>query len=444
MAQSQTIDRGDKLHVDDMRHAWLVLSGPERREGFSLLDHTEAEELFLSLATPEQADLLVSLLPHERRLWLRLLPPDDVADVIQACPGELRDGMLGLLDDQARRDVVALLAYKEDVAGGLMSTRFARLRPEMIVDEAIQYLRRQAREKVETLYYAYVLDHAQHLLGVVSFRDLFAARPGAAVKEVMITDVVVVPEAMDQEAVARLIVDNDLIAVPVVDDERRMKGIITVDDIVDVMREEATEDIQKVGGQEALSGPYLGVRMREMIKKRAGWLTVLFIGEMFTATAMGYFEDEIEKAVVLAMFVPLIISAGGNSGSQASTLIIRALALGEVTLRDWPRVLWREMRSGLALGLVLGTIGFVRVIAWSLLFHMYGEHFVLVALTVGMSVVGCVTWGAISGAMLPFILRRVGFDPASASAPFVATLIDVTGLIIYFTVASVIFLRALT
>ncbi|HEY4219768.1 MAG TPA: magnesium transporter, partial [Myxococcota bacterium] len=376
---------------------------------------------------------------------LRLLPPDDVADVIQGSPPELRDPMLALLDDQARRDVVALLAYKEDVAGGLMSTRFARLRPDMSVDEAIQYLRRQARERVETLYYAYVLGPAQHLLGVISFRELFAARPGALVQDVMTTDTVTVPESMDQEAVARLIVDNDLIAVPVVDSERRMKGIITVDDIVDVMREEATEDIQKVGGSEALSGPYLGVRMSEMIKKRAGWLTILFIGEMFTATAMTYFQAEIERAVVLALFVPLIISSGGNSGSQASTLIIRALALGEIALRDWPRVLRREVISGLTLGLVLGAIGFCRVLLWSAVFHnVYGPHFFLVAAVVGISLIGCVTWGAVSGSMLPFVLRRVGFDPASASAPFVATLIDVTGLIIYFSVASVIFLRELT
>ena len=431
----------ERVDVDDMRAAWLVLSGPERREGFALLNHQQAEELFLSLPTPEQADLLRSLLPHERRLWLRLLAPDDAADVIQDVDPELRPAMLALLDDAARREVTALLAYKEDVAGGLMSTRFARLRPDMTVDEAIAYLRRQ--EGVETLYYAYVLDAEQRLQGVVSLRDLFVAKPHAVVRDIMTTDVVTAPEAMDQEAVSRLIADNKLIAVPVVDAERRMKGIITVDDIVDVVREEAGEDIQKVGGTEALSGPYLSVHITEMIKKRAGWLTVLFVGEMLTASAMSYFEKEIERAVVLALFVPLIISSGGNSGSQASTLIIRALALGEVRLADWPRVLKRELVSGASLGIVLGLIGFLRVLAWALVFHMYGAHFVLIAITVGVSLVGVVLWGTVSGSMLPFILRRVGFDPASASAPFVATLIDVTGLIIYFSAASLFFLRAL-
>ncbi len=433
----------EHLDVDDMLHAWAVLSGPERREGFTLLDHTAAEELFLSLPARDQADLLHSLLPNERRLWLRLLPPDDAADVIQASPEEERGELLALLDDQARRDVTALLAYEEDVAGGVMSTRFARLRPDMSVDEAIQYLRRQARARVETLYYAYVLDAGQHMLGVVSFRDLFAAPPGALVRDIMITEVVTVPETMDQEAVAHLFADNDLIAVPVVDAASRMKGIITVDDIVDVVAEEATEDIQKVGGTEALSGPYLGVRMTEMVKKRAGWLTILFVGEMLTASAMGYFQHEIERAVVLALFIPLIISSGGNSGSQASTLIIRSLALGELGLRDWPRVLRRELLSGLTLGVVLGAIGFVRVVMWALIFRMYGPHFLLVAATVGVSLVGVVTWGTVTGSMLPFALRRAGFDPASASAPFVATLIDVTGLVIYFSAASVLFLRVL-
>jgi len=224
----------------------------------------------------------------------------------------------------------------------------------------------------------------------------------------------------------------------VVDAQHRIKGIVTVDDIVDVFQEEATEDIQKFGGMEALDAPYLDIGFARMVRKRAGWLSALFFGEMLTATAMGYFEDEIQRAVVLALFVPLIISSGGNSGSQASTLVVRAMALGEVRLRDWWRVARRELASGLVLGGVLGIIGLVRILVWQAAFRMYGEHGVLVGLTVACSLVGVVIFGTVAGSLLPFALRRLGFDPASASAPFVATLVDVTGLVIYFTVASVI------
>jgi magnesium transporter len=331
-----------------------------------------------------------------------------------------------------------LLAYAEDAAGGLMNPRYARVRPEMSVDEAISYLRRQAREQIETIYYAYVLDAQQHLRGVVSFRELFAAPGEKKIQEVMHTNVVTVSEQLDQEAVSQLFAQHDLIALPVVDAEGRMKGIVTVDDIVDVVQEEATEDIQKIGGLEALEGPYLQIGFASMVRKRAGWLSALFLGEMLTATAMGYYEHEIERAVVLALFIPLIISSGGNSGSQASTLVIRAMALGEVRLRDWWRVVRREVAAGLVLGAILGGIGLTRILLWPSRAQVYGEHYVLVGLTVAASLVGVVLFGTIAGSMLPFILRGLGFDPASASAPFVATLVDVSGLIIYFTVASFI------
>jgi magnesium transporter len=238
--------------------------------------------------------------------------------------------------------------------------------------------------------------------------------------------------------VSGLFAKHRLMAIPVVDAERRMKGIVTVDDIVQVVQEAATEDIQKVGGMEALDAPYFEVGLLAMLKKRAGWLLVLFLGEMLTATAMGHFEEEIARAVVLALFVPLIISSGGNSGSQATTLIIRSLALSEVRLKDWWRVMQREILSGMSLGVILGLVGMARILLWQALFHTYGGHAGLVALTVGLSLVGVVTWGTFSGSMLPFILRRVGFDPASASAPFVATLVDVSGLVIYFSVGSVL------
>jgi magnesium transporter len=254
----------------------------------------------------------------------------------------------------------------------------------------------------------------------------------------MRTDMVTASEQMDQEAVSLLFAQHDLMAVPVVDAEGRMRGIVTVDDIVDVVQEEATEDIQKIGGTEALDSPYLQIGFARMLRKRAGWLAALFLGEMLTATAMGYYENEIARAVVLALFIPLIISSGGNSGSQASTLVIRAMALGEVRLRDWWRVIRRELAVGLALGTTLGVIGLLRVLLWQALFRVYGEHFLLIGLTVACSLVGVVLYGTVAGSMLPFLLRRLGFDPASASAPFVATLVDVSGIVIYFTVASLI------
>jgi magnesium transporter len=222
-----------------------------------------------------------------------------------------------------------------------------------------------------------------------------------------------------------------------------MKGVVTLDDIVDVVREEATEDIQKIGGTAPIDEPYLRISITDMIRKRAGWLAALFIGETLTATAMGYFEAEIARAVVLALFVPLVISSGGNSGSQATTLVIRAMALGEVRLRDWWRVVRREFVSGLGLGVILAVIGLARILIWQALFHTYGEHHLLIAITVAASLVGVVLWGTLVGSMLPFLLRRLGFDPASASAPFVATLVDVTGLIIYFTAAKIILLQTL-
>jgi magnesium transporter len=318
-----------------------------------------------------------------------------------------------------------------------MNPRFARIRPDMTIDEAISYLRRQA-DHLGTLHNIYVLNGSQQLLGVLGFRDLFSADRSSLVRDVMRTDVVSVPEQTDQELVARLFSKHRLLAIPVVDNAGRMQGIVTADDIVDVVEQEASEDIQKIGGMEALDGPYLQMRFWQMVKKRAGWLMILFVGELFTATAMGHFEEEIQRAVVLALFVPLIISSGGNSGSQATTLVIRAMALGELRLRDWWRVVHRELATGFVLGSVLAVIGMTRIVLWQAFWKTYGEHYLLISLTVACSLIGVVLFGTVAGSMLPFVLRRFGLDPASASAPFVATLVDVTGLVIYFTIASVI------
>lgn len=422
---------------------WSALSTTERREKFKALPRTEAEELFLSLKVHDQVDLLEEATPLEKRSWVRLLAPDDVADLIQEMGPDHRDEILSLLDPQTKREVIALLAYAEDNAGGLMNSRFIRLRPDMSVDEAISYIRIQAKTQVETIYYAYVLATDQTLLGVVSFRELFSSAPEKKIKEIMTTDMVKVLVDTDQEQIAKIFSSHDLMAIPVIDANNHMAGIVTFDDVASVLQEEATEDIHKLAAVETLDAPYLKISMIEMIKKRAGWLMVLFLGEMFTATAMGYFQSEIERAVVLALFIPLIISSGGNSGSQASTLIIRAMALGEVRLRDWWRVLGRELLTGLALGVCLSTVGLTRILLWPGKEQLYGPHYMRVAFTVAASIIGVVLWGTLSGSMLPFLLKKLRFDPASASAPAVATLVDVTGLIIYFTLASFILAGAL-
>lgn len=330
------------LTLSEIYEAWPVLSTDERVEAFEILPRDDAEELFLQLSPRDQAQIILALPPRERRLWVRLLAPDEAVDLIQEAPSEEREGLLLLLDEPTRREIKGLLAYAEDQAGGLMNPRYARLRPDMTVDEAISYLRRDGRNRAETVYYAYVVDLDQRLLGVASFRDLFTTHGDKPVQEVMRTD------------------------------------------------------------------------------------------------AMGYYEAEIARAVILALFVPLIISSGGNSGSQASTLVIRAMALGEVRLRDWWRVIRRELATGLALGSILAAIGLVRILSWQVLFHVYGDHYALVAGAVAFSLLGVVLWGTIAGSILPFILRLLGFDPASASAPLVATLVDVTGLVIYFTIAEMV------
>jgi magnesium transporter len=318
-----------------------------------------------------------------------------------------------------------------------MTTEFVGVPTTWNIEQVKTYIREVGQAK-ETVYAIYVLDPKdQRLRRVVSLKEVMLADPGTPILQVgEARKPVTVRPLTDQEDVARLISKYDLLAIPVVDDAGRVLGIVTVDDIIDALVSETTEDVQKFGGMEALDEPYMQISLLAMVKKRAGWLCALFLGEMLTATAMGHFEAEISRAVVLALFIPLIISSGGNSGSQATSLIIRAMALREVTLRDWWKVALRELPSGLALGSILGLIGVLRILLWQALgWYDYGAHHYLVALTVGTALVGVVLFGSLAGSMLPFVLRRLGFDPASASAPFVATLVDVTGLVIYFTVA---------
>lgn len=430
--------QGGTLTAEELRDAWPVLDSEERLEGFHLLPRDSAEDFFLELSSRGQASVLLGMPPRERRAWLRLLPPDDVADLCAEFPPEERGELCAMLDDPTRREVNALLAYSEDEAGGLMNPRFARVRPEMTVEEAIRYVRRQAQDKLETIYYVYVLDSEQRLLGVVSFRELLLAPGDKPVREVMHTDVITVPEEMDQEAVARVIAQHDILAVPVVDAQRRVKGIVTVDDVVDVVETEATEDIQKMGGTVALDAPYLQTSVREMIKKRAGWLMVLLVGQMFTISALRHYEDQFAAAIVLVTFLPMIISSGGNSGSQATTLVIRAMALGQVRLRDWWRILRRELASGMVLGILLAILGLGRIALGELWFDEYGTFYLDLGIAVGISLVGVVILGTLTGALLPLVLRALGFDPASASAPMVATMLDLSGVLIYFNVARIV------
>lgn len=425
-------------YVHALLEEWISLSLPDRKERFEQLSRTDAEELFLNLKTKDQTDLIQDLSNLEKRSWVRLLAPDDVADLIQELGLESKDDILNLLDPQTRREVAVLLAYAEDDAGGLMSPRFIRLRENMNVDEAISYIRIQSRTQVETIYYAYVLNLDQVLLGVVSFRELFTAAGNQKVKDIMHTDIVTIPTSLDQEQAARIFSQSDLMALPVISEDGKMVGIVTFDDIASVIQEEATEDIHKLGAVESLNAPYLESSIAEMIKKRIGWLMVLFIGQMFTASAMGYYEDELHRAAVLTLFLPLIISSGGNSGSQASTLIIRAIALEEIKLKDWWKILRRELIIGGALGIILGLMGLARIYFWPWATESYGPHYQMIGITVAASVIGVVLWGTLAGAMLPFILKSFNLDPASASAPAVSTVVDVTGLVVYFTTATFI------
>lgn len=424
------------MDLEQLRADWPTLSREQKIEQFNQLPREDAEDLFLSLSPADQSEIVQDLLPGQRRSWLRLLALDDVADVLQNMPAEIKEASLDLLDAHTRREVRGLLAYAEDDAGGLMTPRFVRLRPDMLVEEAIRYLRMFFSRHEETIYYSYVVDRDDHLLGVISFRELLMSPSTKKLEELMKRDYIWVPGSLDQEEVSRIFSQHHLSAIPVLDEDRRIQGVVTYDDIAEAAVEEATEDIQKLGGMEALDLPYWKTSFMTMIRKRAGWLTFLFLGELFTASAMARYEGEIAKAVVLTLFIPLIISSGGNSGSQATTLIIRALALKEIQLRDWWRVFLRELMSGLVLGVILGAIGWIRVMIWPIGMNFNTQAHTMIALTVAFSLVGVVLWGSTVGSMLPFLLRRLGLDPASASAPFVATVVDVTGLMIYFTTAS--------
>jgi magnesium transporter len=445
----ETIEECVEAPGAPLPEAFLDLRVPEMAAAINRLRLSDAVELVRRLPLPVATALcdfpdlsrrpliFEHLAPELAVAILEELSSDERTHILRGMSAHERYRLLPVLSTEVSNEVNQLLRYKDGTAGGIMTTEFVSLRGEMTVQEALDHIRAVATER-ETIYACYVLEPGTgHLLGAVSLRDLVVADHNRPVSAVMRRRPIVVHVNDPQEEVADKVSRYNLLAVPVLELDGRVVGFVTVDDVIDVLVEQETDRALRSGGVEAgaLDEPYMATALFTLVRKRASWLVLLFLGEMLTATAMGHFEDEIERAVVLALFVPLIISSGGNSGSQASTIIIRAMALGEVRLADWWTVMRREILSGLALGVILATVGFMRIALWSAFSSVYGPHWLLVAMTVSLSLVGVVLWGTLSGSLLPIIIRRLGGDPATSCAPFVATLVDVTGLIIYFTIA---------
>jgi magnesium transporter len=427
--------------------AEIILDLPEDEQViiFRILPHALAADVFeyLDVDVDAQQKLLRGMAHEQVVSILNEMSPDDRTALLEELPSAAARQLIRLLTPEERRVAQALLGYPEGSVGRLMTPDLVAVDAGWTVREVLDYVREHGQDS-ETINVIYVVDHRGKLVDDIRIREFLIKPLETKVSDLMDENFIALNVTDSQEEAVNVFRKYDRTALPVVDSNGVLVGLVTIDDMLDVAEEEATEDIQKFGGMEALDEPYMRIPLWKMVRKRAGWLVILFLGEMLTATAMANYQDEIAKAVVLALFLPLIISSGGNSGSQASTLIIRAMALGEVTLRDWWRVASRELQTGLSLGLILGVIGGVRVAVWSTIgekyFHreLYGPRWPLVAMTVGAALVGVVLWGSLAGSMLPFVLRRLGADPATSSAPFVATLVDVTGLVIYFSIALLI------
>ena len=435
---------------DELQEALGELRAPDIAEALKELPPEAAAKVMAALPfdlavqvfdepelTRHRCGIIQKIDPAKVGLLIEAMSADQQADLFREVPADQRNVLLGRVREPTRVTLRKLLKYPPESAGGIMTTEFVSVPSDWSVHQALSLIREVGGRK-ETVYAIYVVDpEEQTLEHVVSLRELMTSDREDNVLEVgrRRPPLTVAPET-DREEAARLISKYNLLAIPVVDEQRHILGIVTVDDVIDALVEESTEDVQRFGGMEALDAPYMEIGFVEMVRKRAGWLCALFLSEMLTATAMQRFQSEIERAAVLAMFIPLVMSSGGNSGSQATSLVIRALALKELKLRDWWRIALRELPTGLLLGAILGVIGFVRIVLWqSMHIFNYGPHYMLLAITVGFALVGIVAFGSLAGSMLPFLLKRIGFDPASASAPFVATLVDVTGLVIYFSVA---------
>ena len=429
LTNEHTADTVDILNRLEPEEAAEVLRLLPRERAIEVLDKPELDF----------AAEIVEALPHDVAIPLLAgMSADMAADLIQQLRDPPRTELMEGLDPASRNAIKSLLAYPANTAGAMMTIEFVSAPSNWTVERTLQHIRQVERTR-ETVYAIYVLDPVtRRLVGALSLRRLIAGEPDERIGDLAVTPITTLPLA-DREDVARLIARHDLLAVPVVDKASHLLGIVTFDDVIDTIIEESTEDAQKFGGMEAIEEPYMQIKLGDMIRKRGVWLAVLFVSEMLTASVMQHFEGELEKALVLTLFIPLIMSSGGNSGSQATSLLIRALALGQIRLRDWWRVALRELPTGVALGASLGVIGMARIALWQTTgIFDYGAHWGLIALTVGIGLIGIVTFGSLAGSMLPFILKRLGFDPASASAPFVATLVDVTGLVIYFSVALIV------
>ncbi|MBC7651850.1 MAG: magnesium transporter [Deinococcales bacterium] len=433
----------DKLQIADFLNdqnisdvAELINEYPEYEAHIiSSMSIHRAASVFKILDISQQKDIVKELPSFKTAELLNELPPDDRTDFLEELPKNVIRDLIKLLDPEERKITLTHLGYPEDSVGRLMTPDYVYVYQHDTIEEVFVTIRRYAKSS-ETIDVIYVINEAGELIDDLRIRDVILASPDKLVSEVMDDRVVALNVTDDQEHASQVFKMNNRVALPVTDDNNILLGIVTIDDMLWVANEEFSADIQMIGGTEALDEPYLDIALAKLFRKRIGWLVVLFLGEMLTATAMGYFQGEIEKAVVLALFVPLIISSGGNSGSQASTLIIQAMAVGDISLSDWWRVLKRELLSGVMLGGVLGIVGFARVAIWhSISPNMYGVHWLMIAYTVGFSLLGVVLWGTLSGSMLPIALKKLGADPAVSSAPFVATLVDVTGLVIYFSVA---------
>ncbi|TSD66092.1 magnesium transporter [Inquilinus sp. KBS0705] len=423
----------NNLNISDVEE--LIDELPEHGPKFiEILSINRAVNVFRILDFPTQERIIKKLSGKKVSEIINELPPDDRTAFFSELHGDAVTKLILHLSPSDRKEALSLLGYKEDSVGRLMTPDYIAVKKSWDVNRVLSHIRRYGKNS-ETIDVIYVIGDNGILLDDIRIREILLVNPETKVSDLMDGRLIALSANDPQEEAINVFRMNNRTALPVTDDDNILLGIVTVDDILWIANEEYTEDIQKIGGTEALDEPYLDINIFRLVKKRASWLIVLFLGEMLTATAMGHFENAIAKAVVLALFVPLIISSGGNSGSQASTLIIQAMALGEVTLTDWWRVMRREIISGLLLGITLGIIGFMRIYVWTLFSNIYGPDWMLVGFIVGLALVGVVLWGSLAGSMLPLVLKKLGADPATSSAPFVATLVDVTGLIIYFTIA---------
>ena len=407
---------------------------------FRILSRESAKEIFQHLSHDEQEGIIEGIAGNVSQLTglLNDLDPDDRTAFFEELPGNVSQRLMQMLSVDEREIATRLLGYPKDTIGRLMTPEYVAVKPHFTVQQALDHIRKFGHDS-ETLNVIYIVDSQWKLIDDIRIKEIILASPEQTIGEISDNRFVSLNAYDDKEVAVKVFQDNDRIALPVTDTDGTLLGIVTIDDVMDVLEEEATEDFQKFGGTEGLDLSYTKTSLFEMVKKRSGWLVILFFGQMLTASAMTYFEEEMSKAIVLAFFIPLIISSGGNSGSQAASLIIRALALGELTIKNWWYVMRKEIFSGLLLGSMLAFIGLIRIVVWQKFgISDYGEFWIWIGITVSLAVVFVVLWGTLTGSMIPLVLKRMGFDPATASAPFVATLVDVTGLIMYLSIAAVL------